>query len=339
LKTFALAFAAAFAISAPSAFAHHSTAIFDMTSDVQIKGTITRYEWANPHVYLWVEEVTDAGERITWEVEGGPPAILRRSGISKEQIAVGDDIVIQGKPGRVPEKRQVLMNSLVKDDSSLNFGQANAIAAIVSAQEVVPEAATSLQGTWATRLDMALVGAIVNPADSVRTEKGVQARVDIREGRIPDNPVCSPSVLPTIYLAPDIKQIELTDGFVRIANEWDGLVRSVDLRAATHEGIAASPQGHSIGHWEGETLVVDTAGFTANPRGNGYTLPSSAQKHLIERFRLNEAGTHLVYSFVLEDPDYLAAPLASGDLLWTYRPDLAYTPLPCDADNATRHLR
>jgi len=320
-------------------FAHHSTAIFDMTADVEIRGTIARYEWANPHVYLWVEEVTDSGERILWEVEGGPPAILRRSGVSKDQIAVGDAIVIKGKPGRVPEKRQVLMNALIKDEATLNFGQAEAIAAIVTAEEAVPEAATSLEGTWATRLDMATVGALINPADALRTPKGLQARTDIREGRIPDNPVCSPSVLPTIYLAPDIKRIELSDAVVRISGEWDGMTRSIEMKASSHDGIAATPQGHSIGHWEGATLVVDTAQFTANPRGLGYTLPSSEHKRLVERFRLNEAGTHLIYSYVLEDPEYLVAPLVSAEMLWTYRPDLDYAPLPCDPENAVRHLR
>jgi hypothetical protein len=153
------------------------------------------------------------------------------------------------------------------------------------------------------------------------------------------DPYCTPGVLPIVQMSPDIKRIDVGDNVIRIAREWDGVEHVVDMNATSHDGIEASLPGHSIGHWEGTTLVVDTAAFTANPRGNGYTLPSSEQKHVVERFRLNEAGTHLVYSFVVEDPEYLAEPLASGDFLWTYRPDLEYSPLPCDRENATRHLR
>ena len=339
MKSLATHAIAALAAAACPAFAHHSTASFDMDTDVEIRGKITQYEWRNPHVYLWVEETTDTGAKILWEVEGGPPAILRRSGISQDQIAIGDEIVIQGNPGRVPDKRQVLMDALVKGGSSLNFGQASAIASIMTTQESVPEGATSLQGTWATQLDMAVVGLVMDPPDALRTAQGLQAGVDIREGKIPDVPECTPGVLPQILLAPDIKQIEVTEALVRISREWDGVTREIDMLATTHDGVPATSQGHSIGHWEGATLVVDTARFTVHPRGGGYTLPSSEQKHLVERFRLNDTGTHLVYSFVLEDPAYLAAPLASGDLLWTYRPDLQYAPLPCDPENAVRHLR
>jgi hypothetical protein len=322
------------------AVAHHSNAIFDMTTKVVIRGTITKYEWANPHVYLWVEEVTASGERITWEVEGGPPAILRRSGVSKEQIGVGDEIVIDGNPGRVVDKRQLLMNTLAKGDArTLNFGQANAIASIMSTQETVPVVATSLQGTWASLLDLAVVGSVLNPADTLRTEAGLQARLDIQQGKLPADPYCTPGVLPIVLMAPDIKRIDVADDVIRIAREWDGVEQVIDMNSTSHDGIAASQQGHSIGHWEESTLVVDTARFTANPRGSGYTLPSSEQKHLVERLRLNEAGTHLVYSFVIEDPQYLAQPLVSGEFLWTYRPDLEYAPLPCNRENATRHLR
>src|SRR5437660_525555 len=42
--------------------------------------------------------------------------------------------------------------------------------------------------------------------------------------------------------------------------------------------------GHSIGYWEGETLVVDTVGFAAHPEGYAFDRPSSATKHLVERF-------------------------------------------------------
>lgn len=96
--------------------------------------------------------------------------------------------------------------------------------------------------------------------------------------------------------------------------------------------------GDSRGHWEGDTLVVDTAQFTPHKEGLGMGgFPSSARKHLIERFTLNADGRHLDYEVVVEDPEYLRAPLTYRSQ-WDYRPDLAPTGLACDLDVARRFL-
>jgi hypothetical protein len=94
--------------------------------------------------------------------------------------------------------------------------------------------------------------------------------------------------------------------------------------------------GHSIGRWDGGTLVVDTTHFSPHRLGNGAGLPSGARKHLVERFALNSAGG-LDYSFELEDPDYLKQRV-TGTTQWLYRPDLEYVATPCDRDNAKRFL-
>ncbi len=143
--------------------AHHSTAAFDMTTDVEIEGIITRYEWINPHVYLWLEATTASGETITWQVEGGPPAMLRRSGISQDQVAIGDAVTIYGKASRSAEKREILMNSLAKANSEkLHFGQADAMASIINSPEDIAVKATSIAGTWGTLLDLAVAGSVIN---------------------------------------------------------------------------------------------------------------------------------------------------------------------------------
>ncbi len=94
--------------------------------------------------------------------------------------------------------------------------------------------------------------------------------------------------------------------------------------------------GHSIGRWDGGTLVVDTARFTPHRLGNGAGLPSGAGKHLVERFALNAEGG-LTYSFELEDPEYLKERV-TGTSQWLYRPDVEYVATPCDRDNARRFL-
>ena len=58
---------------------------------------------------------------------------------------------------------------------------------------------------------------------------------------------------------------------------------------------------HSIGWWEGETLVIDTVGFTAHRQGLGWGVPSSSRKHMVERLSLTADRRQLLYEFTLED--------------------------------------
>ena len=65
-------------------------------------------------------------------------------------------------------------------------------------------------------------------------------------------------------------------------------------------------------------------------------MPSGAEKHLVERFAVTPEGG-LAYSFVLEDPEYLTAPV-TGSTQWSYRPDVPFVATPCSPDNARRFL-
>src|SRR3970040_2347662 len=78
-------------------------------------------------------------------------------------------------------------------------------------------------------------------------------------------------------------------------------------------------QGHSIGRWEEDVLVVDTTLFADHPSASGNGVPSGAKKHLIERFSLSEDGTRMIVDVLLEDPDYLAEPFSG-------RKELLYSP-------------
>jgi hypothetical protein len=72
-------------------------------------------------------------------------------------------------------------------------------------------------------------------------------------------------------------------------------------------------QGHSIGWWEGETLVVDTVDFAVHrsPYGSGTGIPLGTEKHVVERYRLSDDGTHAFVDIVLEDSEYLAEPVTA----------------------------
>ncbi len=65
-----------------AAHAHHSGAMYDIGKRITIEGTVTRYDWANPHVYIYVEQTAPDGRAIEWEIETFPPATMRRHGWS-----------------------------------------------------------------------------------------------------------------------------------------------------------------------------------------------------------------------------------------------------------------
>ena len=88
-------------VTAP-ATAHHSAARFILAQSVMVDGVVTRYEWANPHVYIYVTETNTAGEAVEWEIECQPPAMMRRVGWSRETLAVGDTVRLTGAPSRNP---------------------------------------------------------------------------------------------------------------------------------------------------------------------------------------------------------------------------------------------
>lgn len=322
-------------MSAPSS-AHHSTAAFDTDTELTVEGVLLRYEWANPHVYLWVEQQDDSGASVTWEVEGSPPAFLARQGLTQDVLTVGERVTINGHPGRDPARHTMLMDTLAAADGDVvALGQEIAVSAIAQEDVTTGERASGLSGTWGATFDLAAISKVMAPSTLELTEQG-RAALERRRNAAEPPGNCNPGPPPGVMLAPDIKSIEVRDDAVLIRRGWDSVERTVHLNVDSHEGAVPSSQGHSIGRWEGRTLVVDTAAFAPHPSGIMMQLPNGAQKHLIERFALDDAGRSITYSFELDDPDYLVEPVAVDGVRWVYRPDLRYVDVPCDPDNARR---
>jgi hypothetical protein len=82
-------------LAAVPVLAHHSFAAeFDINQPVTLKGVITKVEWFNPHVYIYVDVQDANGKTVNWSVEGGPPNTLYRQGWRKDSLKPGDVVTI-----------------------------------------------------------------------------------------------------------------------------------------------------------------------------------------------------------------------------------------------------
>ena len=76
-----------------AAVAHHSTAMFDMQHTVAITGTVTQFDWTNPHTFIFMEVMnTTTGTSESWSVEGMSPNYLSRNGWTRHTLKPGDKI-------------------------------------------------------------------------------------------------------------------------------------------------------------------------------------------------------------------------------------------------------
>jgi len=81
--------------SAMPAFAHHSFAAeYDVKQPVTLKGVVTKVEWLNPHIYLYIDVKDASGNTVNWSVEGGPPNSSYRLGWRKDTLKPGDAVTI-----------------------------------------------------------------------------------------------------------------------------------------------------------------------------------------------------------------------------------------------------
>ena len=114
--------AAVVLLASASAQAHHSFAMFDHDHQIKIAGTVTHFQWTNPHVYIDLDSTNDQGELKHYTIECANPGILDRVGWKFNMIKVGDKITTIIAPLRTGEPGGLLKQVTLADGRKFSNG-------------------------------------------------------------------------------------------------------------------------------------------------------------------------------------------------------------------------
>jgi hypothetical protein len=346
--------AAAFSGFALPALAHHGFGLFQLNVDKEWSGTITKMNLVNPHSYMEIDVVENGKtlhlrcemraatllRRSGWdtnvfkpgahvEIEGHPHRDDPEA-CYIENVRIDNSIELNRNDQFLSNTRVDTSNRPLRlADGELNISGDWAVEQLVLTVppsggngSMIPK---SLSPDFAAgKITLEQVQATQPPRPNVvYTARGKQA-ADAFDRRSPvDNPwfACKPTSIIRDWTADwpinrfEQKTLPSGEKVVDITYGLYNFQRRIHVGMAEHpRTIEPSYAGHSIGHWEGNALVVDTIGFA-----EGVLSPptrSSAQMRIVERFTLDTKDMSLRRDYSVTDPVYLAAPYESYDVMY-----------------------
>ncbi len=117
----ALALASGLGLVVP-ALAHHSFAMFDNEHQIRISGKVTKFDWTNPHIYVFVTGGEAGKDAKAWTIEGASPGILNRIGWKFNVVKPGDEVTMVIAPLRSGEQGGLLKLIKLPNGQVLNNG-------------------------------------------------------------------------------------------------------------------------------------------------------------------------------------------------------------------------
>ena len=294
----------------PIVSAHHSvSAWFDTTVEMaEIEGVVTDFRWQNPHVVFTLQ----VGEAL-WSIETLSISGISRWGITRELIAVGDRLRVAGNPARreanslfvrnilLPTGREIVLggNARWSPDDTLRGSE------LLQAREGDPSRPDlGLFRTWSTGgvNGVLFPEAVTANFDFSRYPLTAAARAALDAFDFAaDDPTkdCTPKGMPTIMEQPYPMEIVDRGATIELLIEEYDTRRVVHMRPTGRS--VAGPLGHSVGRWEGTTLVVVTTRSTWG-HFDSVGIPLTIDAVLVERFTPSVDGAQLAYTLEVTDP-------------------------------------
>ena len=338
-------FLIALLLFASTSQAHHgSNSQFDQTQSIEVAGVITKLRFVNPHSYVYFDVTREDGRVENWRCEMRAATVLKRLGWSEDMFLAGTHIYVEGAPAR-REPHGCYIERMRLDDGEfiqrydlLDGGEREVT---LNERPVrLPNGQPNIRGDWAAPQRRLNSGETRRRApggfrgtDYAQSDAGRAAAANFESDR--DNPRfhCQPvSIIADWVFDQHINRIEQNDEFITLNYGFMNIVRTIHLNMDQHpDDIEPSRAGHSIGHWEDNTLVVDTIGFLPGYLDGRFGIKHSDQLHVTERFEFVPDQGLIIREFVGEDPLYLAENFTNRDNVF-----LAGTPFdPYNCDDLT----
>jgi hypothetical protein len=295
------------ALSAPC-FAHHGVAPhYDTSKPVRIEGVVSKFDFINPHAFVYVETVDAAGNKQVWSCELASRTVLARNGLTADSFKPGERIAIDGVAARKKPTGCALRTAHFADGSVLE-STALFEPTVARAQELRFEG-NSIVGTWTMKRFA------VSRYEGALTAAGERAREVFDP--IADDPAihCDPASPVRFWInVNEPFEIRREQNRVVIDHRFMDHQRIVHLNdAPAGADVPRSSMGYSTGRFEGAALIVATGHFIAATLEPRYGVMHTQDLRLTERLEVNAAG-ELEITWVIDDPEYFKEPLTQTEL-------------------------
>ena len=337
-------------VAAPAA-AHHSFAPhFDIDKPVNISGKVIEFEARNPHSYLHIAAVDENGKTQEYVCESHGVTVLARVGLTAEALKPGTELRVDGSLSRHDPHMCFFNNVYFPDGRALNVNSARDAQASRAPAALPPR--KDIFGTWM------LTPAAADPrrANTSRPQPMLNFLTPAGQAAVAgydpfkDDPTfrCDPVAIRRVWAAPTTPlAIVREQDRVLLKHEWMDVVRTVHLN--TREHPADGPRtslGHSIGYFDGDTLVIETANYSAGVLSQYVEEPGkptrgmlhSAALTSIERVSFDAERQRLVVEVALKDPEFFTRDFDVSRS--EYAPsDLTIEPFNCSPEGVTGTIK
>jgi hypothetical protein len=110
-------------VAGTTAYAHHSySATYDVNKEIKLEGKLVQFVYRNPHSFVHLQAPDENGVEQRWAVEWSGGGQLANQGVTRESLKVGDEVIIIGRPSRVPGEYRALMVKLTRPSDGFTWG-------------------------------------------------------------------------------------------------------------------------------------------------------------------------------------------------------------------------
>jgi hypothetical protein len=277
--------------------AHHGVAPhYDDSKQVTIDGTVSEFQFINPHSFVYLRVVGADGKEAIWHCEMASRSVLARNGLTQETFAAGKHVKITGSQARQNPTGCALREARFDDGSVLH--SSTLFEGTPARTQVAEAQRESIEGVWAMKRFA------VSRYIGVLTDEGERLRAAFDP--IKDDPAiyCDPASPVRFWVnVNEPFEIKRDGNTVVVDHQFMDTRRVIHLNeTAPPPGTARSTMGYSTGRFDGSALVIDTTSFVAATLEPRYGVMHSADLKLNERIEVNPRTHELEITWTIDDP-------------------------------------